>query len=193
MGCSFNTDLVSPTWSLMWCAMPSRDYSFNTDLVSTNLNSQRMRNRVRNLNFMSCSFNPDLISTTLNSQEVHINIPWVTDSILTFFQPLQSPRRCAMLFHELLIQYWLHFEHAELSGSTLCHLTIYSLNVHLVSTTLYDIIFHWKFMTLFSVENSNAQIWGRIAYLNHRMSSVLCMQISGPGTKSLLFLAGLST
>lgn len=87
-----------------------------------------MRNRVRNLILLSCSFNPDLI--------------WIL-------------RKYVLTFHELLIQYWprfdhfelsggapcrsmsyFHFDYAELLGCPSCHLTIYSLNVHLVSTIL---------------------------------------------------------
>ena len=144
MGCSFNTDLVSPTWSLMWCAMLSRDYSFNTDLVSTNLNSQRMRNRVRNLNFMSCSFNP------------------------APFLPLWILRKYISTFHELLIQYWPPFNHFKVPGGVPCCSMSYSFNTDFILNTLnfQDLpcaiwrFIHWMFilfqllcMTLFSIEN----------------------------------------
>lgn len=87
-----------------------------------------MRNRVRNLIFLSCSFNPDLI--------------WIF-------------RNYVLTFHELLIQYWPRFDHFELSGGAPCRSMSYSFNIDFILTTLnfQDVpraiwrFIHWMFIS----------------------------------------------
>ena len=102
----------------------SMSLSINTDLVSTTLNSQPVRNDMLPpfrssltsfwpfeliarawYNTSSVLFNNDLASTTLNSQPVRNAIPWPVYFILTSFSLRWTLSSCVIKFHEFSFQY----------------------------------------------------------------------------------------
>jgi len=108
-----------PTWTLSGCAMPLHplviQYWLHFDQFEVSVN----------LSCHSWDTHSLLISLWClvmgHGSPCTINlIPWPAHSTVTSFPPLQTLRRCTILFYEWFIQYWPYFDHAELSGCTSC-------------------------------------------------------------------------
>ena len=104
--------LSLPLWTLSLCVIPFGDLliQYWPRLYHFELSASA------SCHLMSCLFNTDLISTTLNSQRVRNTIWWLVHSILTSSLPLWIPRKCVVPFDDLLLQYWPCPYHFELSG-----------------------------------------------------------------------------
>ena len=85
---------------------------------------------------MSCSFNSDLVSTTLNSQKVRRAVSWVTHSVLTPFWPHWLFRMYPVAFDDLLTKSSSRFNHFELSARASCHFMRWKFYTDLVSMML---------------------------------------------------------